>query len=294
MKRNICSLLRILPALTLTLVLMAGVTMAQSASSTQSSDSKLTGSTDSKKTADPKKPSKPKKSTEEVVPTSATVGEDAGDYTITSSIEFGYRGIRVDGDQNKFRSDLNLKAGPRLFDTSFLAKAKDGKGGLFDTLLVTSSGWGADPYGNMRIDVENSKWYRFEGSYRRFKYFRYLNNFANPNYIFSPTTFSVPPNLVTGYHGYNTRTQFGDFNLTILPKNETIRFTVGYSPERYSGPFFTTYHIGGNEFVFPAQLKSRANDFRVGTEGKVGPIDFSFLQGFRRFRDDSFIDLGAT
>ena len=43
-----------------------------------------------------------------------------------------------------------------------------------------------------------------------------------------------------------------------------------------------------------SQLKSRANDFRVGADGKVGPINFSFLQGFRRFRDDSFIDLGVT
>ncbi|HEY6230019.1 MAG TPA: hypothetical protein VIW64_02035, partial [Pyrinomonadaceae bacterium] len=41
-------------------------------------------------------------------------------------------------------------------------------------------------------------------------------------------------------------------------------------------------------------LRSQANDFRVGADGKVGPIDFSFLQGFRRFRDDSFISLGPT
>ena len=88
--------------------------------------------------------------------------------------------------------------------------------------------------------------------------------------------------------------QLGDFDLTLLPKNERIRFNVGYSPERYSGPAFTNYHAGGNEFNFLSQLKSRANDFRVGADGKVGPIDFSFLQGFRRFRDDSSINLGPT
>src|SRR6266571_5868676 len=290
MKSNVRIILIGLAALMLVLLLMAGVANAQPAPQPSPEPKK---SPEVNKATTSKKTTTPKKSTE-TTPTSQTVGEDAGNYTVVSTLEFGARGLRVVGDVNKYRSDLNYHAGARLFDSSFLARRKDGKGGLFDTLLVTSSGWGADPNGQMRINMENSKWYRFEGSYRRFKYFRYLNNFANPNYIFSPTTFSVPPNLVTGYHGYNTRTQFGDFDLTILPKNEKIRFTVGYSPERYSGPFFTTYHIGGNEFVFPAQLKSRANDFRVGTEGKVGPIDFSFLQGFRRFRDDSFIDLGAT
>ena len=241
----------------------------------------------------PKKADAKKAATKEEI-TSAQTGEDAGDYTVTASIELGARGQRVRGDTNKFRSDLNYSAGVRLFDSSFLMRSKDGKGGLFDTLLVTSSGWGADPNGQLRIQAEKPKWYRFEGSYRRFKYFRFLNNIDNPNWIFSPTTFSRPPNPATGLHGYNTKTELGDFDLTLLPKNEKIRFNIGYSPERFNGPFFTTYHIGGNEFQLLNNLKSRSNDFRLGADGKLGPIDFSFQQGFRRFRDDSFINLGAT
>ena len=226
---------------------------------------------------------------------SSNGNDSMGDYNVISSLEFGYRGLSVDGDHNKYRSDLNYSAGPRLFDTSFLLKAKDGHdGGLFDSLLVTSTGWGADPYGQMRISVENPKWYRFDGSYRRFKYFRFLNTLANPNWVFSPPEFSVPPNPVTGEHGFDTKQQLGDFDLTILPKNERIRFNVGFSPERYNGPAFTNYHVGGNDFLLLSELRSRANDFRFGADGKVGPIDFSFMQGFRRFRDDTFIDLGRT
>ena len=226
---------------------------------------------------------------------SSNGNDSMGDYDVISSIEFGYRGLSVDGDHNKYRSDLNYSAGPRLFDTSFLLKSKEGKnGGLFDSFLVTSTGWGADPYGQMRISVENPKWYRFEGSYRRFKYFRFLNTIANPNWVFSPPEFSVPPKPVTGEHGFDTRQQLGDFDLTLLPKNERIRFNVGFSPERYNGPAFTNYHVGGNDFLLPTELRSRANDFRFGADGKVGPIDFSFMQGFRRFRDDTFTDLGRT
>ncbi|HEY0765141.1 MAG TPA: hypothetical protein VGD61_22365 [Pyrinomonadaceae bacterium] len=234
----------------------------------------------------------PKKS--EYSETPAETGEKAGDFTVISSLEFGYRGLRVDGDLNKYQSDLNYKAGPRVFDSSFLLKSTDGKGGLFDSLLATSTGWGADPQGNLRVSVEKPEWYRFDATYRRFKYFRFLNDFANPNWVFSPATFSVPPKLTTGEHGYNTRVKLGDFDLTLLPKNRHIRFNIGYSPERYSGPAFTNYHVGGNEFILLSQLKSRANDFRVGADGTLGPLNFSFLQGFRRFRDDSVIDLGVT
>jgi len=235
----------------------------------------------------------PKKSDSGDTPVEA--GEGAGDFMVVSSLEFGYRGLRVDGDLNKYQSDLNYKAGPRLFDSSFLLKSKDGHdGGLFETLLVTTTGWGADPQGNLRASVENPKWYRFDATYRRFKYFRFLNNFANPNWVFSPANFSVPPKQTTGEHGYNTRIHLGDFDLTLLPKNERIRFNIGYSPERYSGPAFTSYHVGGNDFNLLSEVRTRANDFRVGADGRVGPINFSFLQGFRRFRDDSTIDSGVN
>ena len=234
----------------------------------------------------------PKKS--EPTDTPAESGEDAGDYTVISSVEFGYRGLSVDGDLNKYRSDLNYRAGPRLFDSSFYLRSKNGEGALFETFLVTSTGWGADPQGNLRVSVEKPEWYRFDATYRRFKYFRFLNTFANPNWVFSPPQFSVPPKLTTGEHGADTRVKIGDFDLTILPKNEHIRFNVGYSPERYSGPAFTNYHVGGNEFNLLSQVRSRADDFRVGADGKLGPLNLSFLQGFRRFRDDSVSDLGVT
>ena len=226
--------------------------------------------------------------------TPTEAGEKAGDYTVISSLELGYRGLSVDGDLNKYQSDLNYKAGPRVFDSSFLLRSSNGKGSLFETFLVNSTGFGADPQGNVRVNVEQPEWYRFNATYRRFKYFRFLNNFANPNWVFSPAQFTVPPRLTTGEHGFDTRVHLGDFDLTLLPKNRHIRFNLGYSPERYSGPAFTNYHAGGNEFIFLSQLKSRANDFRVGADGKLGPLNFSFLQGFRRFRDDSVIDLGVT
>lgn len=288
MNTNYKNLPRFFWGLALGVALTAVTVNAQPASNNnppKSSDDKKT-----EKSADDKKAAKAKKT--DTVPTQQTVGDDAGNFTIVSSIEFGYRGQRVDGDVNKFKSDLNYKAGPRLFDTSFLMKSKNGgKGELFDTMLVTSTGWGADPSGNMRINVEKPELYRFEGTYRRFKYYRYLNNIANPTWLFSPIPTNANP--VTGLHGFDTYTQMGDFDLTFLPKNETIRFNVGYSPERYRGPAYTNYHNGGNDFWLLDNLKSRADDWRFGADGKVGKVDWTFFQGFRRFRDDSTLPAGV-
>lgn len=230
----------------------------------------------------------PQKPEDAKTPSSTSPNGDEGSaYTITSSVEIGYRGLRVDGDLNKYQSDLNYKAGARLFDTSFLMQAEEGADGPLDSLLVTTTGWGSDPNGQVRFSAENSEWFRFDGNYRRFKYFRHLNNIANP-------TYSGTGNRVTGLvgqHNNDNRQQMGDFDLTILPKNDRIRFNVGYSPTRFTGPFYTNYRGGGgDELLLLSEADWRSNDFRVGADWKLGPVDFSFTQGFRRFKDDTFVD----
>ncbi len=294
MKTNITKLLGRVSGVALGIALIAGAVIAQQSVATNSKATQTPDGKDAKTTGTTKDPkaSTKKAATADKEPTSQTVGDDAGNYKVVGTIEFGYRGQRVDGDVNKFKSDLNYKAGPRIFDSSFFMKSKDGtSGGLFDQLMVTSTGWGADPQGNVRISVENSKWYRFEGQYRRFKYYRFLNNIANPTWLFSPI--QTVANPVTGLHGFNTRTTMGDFDVTILPKNETIRFNIGYSPERYEGPSYTNYHNGGNDFWMLNNLKSKADDWRFGADGKFSIVDWTFVQGFRRFRDDSVIPAGT-
>ena len=57
-------------------------------------------------------------------------------------MEFGYRGLRVGGDLNKYRSDLNYKAGPRVFDSSFLMRARD-MVPLSEVFLIPMGGMGS-------------------------------------------------------------------------------------------------------------------------------------------------------
>src|SRR5215213_1189794 len=65
-----------------------------------------------------------------------------GGYEVTSSVEFGFRGLHVNGDHDKYRSDLNYKNGFRIFDSSFLLENKNaGERRAFDTAFVSATGW---------------------------------------------------------------------------------------------------------------------------------------------------------
>src|ERR1043166_6011982 len=150
MKTKTMKLLRVLSGVALGIGLTASIAIAQE-SVARNTKATQSGEAKDGKTTAPTPARKPAKPIDKE-PTSQTAGDDAGNYKVVGAIEFGYRGQRVDGDVNKFKSDLNYKAGPRLFDSSFFMKSKDGKGGgLFDSLMVTSTGWGADPQGNMRV-----------------------------------------------------------------------------------------------------------------------------------------------
>jgi hypothetical protein len=221
--------------------------------------------------------------TRDAQPATPATDVTAGNYNIITSIELGARGLSVDGNDDKYRADLNYRAGFRLFDSNFLARAKDGTGGLFDTLLVNSTGWNADPYGSLRINAEKSAWYRFNANVRRSTYQNRLLNHA------------------LGQHTRDNRHKFGDFDLRLLPRHRHVNFNLGYSFDRNHGDGLTTFNYsnltaargsaftvrGGDEYAVNRTTRTRADEYRAGVEGRVGKLDLGFLQGIRTYADDS-------
>src|SRR6185295_974103 len=160
--------------------------------------------------------------------------------------------------------------GFRLFDSSFLMQSNlTSEPRLFDSLLVNSSGWGGDPGAYLRINADRTKYYRFDATVRRVDYFNNLTN------------------LALGQHTADTQQTLGDFNLTLLPQNEHIKFNVGYSMDRGSGSTLTTNDYQRDEFAIPSFLRRETNEYRVGAEARLGPVDLSFEQGMRYFKDDT-------
>jgi hypothetical protein len=197
-------------------------------------------------------------------------------YEITSSVEAGVRGISVNGSDNKFRSDYNYRAGFRVFDSSFMAKRKEGSGGAFDTLLVNASGWGGDPSGFLRVNAEKTGYYRFNANIRRVNFFNNLPNHAR-----------------NGHNADNQR-DFGDFDLKILPENENIRFSLGAGYNRNRGTGSITNRAYSDEFSPIANFKSNTIDFRAGVEGNL--LGFNVLLGYghRQFRDNTDYTIVGT
>lgn len=198
-----------------------------------------------------------------------------GGYNVTSTTEIGYRWRRLSGSENKFRSDLDYKQGLRSFDTNLLLESESGKGKYFDSLLISNSGWGADPYGSTRLNVEKTGIYRFNANVRQISYFNNLSNF------------------VLGQHTSDTKNTMGDFDLAILPQDEKIRFNIGYSFSDYTGPGVYTIRAYSDEFPVTNTTNNKSDDFRLGAEGKLFGFNWGVTQGFRLFKDRSSYSITA-
>lgn len=195
-------------------------------------------------------------------------------YHVTAAFEFGLRGRKVDGNENKYRSDLNYRSGFRMFDSDLLLESEPGKGGIFDALLVSDSGWGADPTGATRVNVEKVGYYKFNANVRRIAYFSNLINHA------------------LGEHTQNTKHWLGDFDAILLPQND-IRFILGASFASQKGPGFTTTRAYSDEFPVNSAIRNNTDDLRVGAEGKLLGFNFGLTQGLRVFKEKSSYGLIA-
>lgn len=225
-------------------------------------------------------------------------------FVVRASVEIGIRGLHVNGDHEKYRSDLNYRPGLRVFDSSFTIEDQSTGERYFDTATVQTSGWGADPSGSFRLNMSKLGTYKFDSSVRRVSYTNNLKNFA--------PTWSQPVSR-SSQHQSNTDHNFGDFDIILRPENKKFRMNFGYSYNFTEGPGThtirfpafsgTTTGTRGDEFQVGTALKNQSNDFRVGANGRLLGFNMGLQYGHRMFRDrtnfflESFSpgnDLGAT
>ena len=212
-------------------------------------------------------------------PTPSPTPEGAiGDYEVSSSVEIGVRGLEVNGDHEKYRSDLNSRSGVRLFDSIILIKDHTSGYKLFDEALINASGWGGDPSGSFRVNMDKVGIYKFDSNIRRVRYFNNLKT-----HTVNPFT-----TIATGSeHNANTLHHFGDFDLTVFPQRENFRMRFGYSFNNTEGPAGATIRFNSDVFGIDSTVKTRSDDFRAGVEGQVLGFNLGLTYGHRNFNDQT-------
>src|SRR5215469_9459419 len=85
-------------------------------------------------------------------------GKDIGGFHVTQSIELGGRISEVNGSQAMYNTLLNYQSGARILEQSLTMQSLSHQD-VFDTLTLSSFGWGGDPEQAARLRVAKFGWY---------------------------------------------------------------------------------------------------------------------------------------
>jgi len=183
---------------------------------------------------------------------SGSIGHVWRNYAVQQSIEFGDRITENSGNAQMYDTLVNLQSGPRLLGQELSMRPITRGGGLFDTLYLSSFGFGGDPYDMARLRIEKSKWYDFVALYRRDHNFFDYNLFANPLTLnpgitncstvaggaVRPCAAAFNPQADYFYtnspHLQDTVRNMGDFNLILFPQS-VIRVRLGFERNNNTG-----------------------------------------------------------
>ncbi len=207
-----------------------------------------------------------------------TQGTNSGNYNVQQTVELGYRGDWVNGNQNTYDTFVNLGSGPRVLDYTLDLRSLNHQGLLFDNLNFSNFGYGGDPNDVSRLRIEKDKWYDFSLLFRRDKYFWDYNLLANPlNPVpippaGAPASFAITnPSFAStnSPHSLDLVHRMQDYDLALLPQSR-VGFRLGYSRHVEEGPGLTT-EDATVEIPMAQYFEETTDAYRMGVDFRVLP-----------------------
>lgn len=195
-------------------------------------------------------------------------------YTVSNSVEMGYRFAQPDGDLDLYRASVNYGNGMRLFNGRLRVHSVDGKGRFVDEFAVRSSGAVSDPYQSHDFRVAKNGLYRYDGQVR---FMRYHNRLAS---------------LWLGEHGLRTDRALHSHDVVLRPESK-FRVLVGFERNRRTGPGFGSGGVEqpfdgfeeGRFLRYRSELRQANNQCRAGIEARFWGLALSARQAINRYEE---------
>ena len=193
---------------------------------------------------------------------------------ITGTVDFGFRFTSVGGDNDVYRSVVNLGQGPRLLGLDLTIV--DPKNRLFDRLDVRDNNWGGDPYNTLHVNASKRGIYDFNFDYRDIAYFSLLPSFADP---------LLGTGIVLDQDSYFSRRRMSDFQLDLFPGHRIIPY-LAYGRDSGEGTGITTFESDVNQYPVADHMFDKTDNYRGGVRLEFNRFHATLEQGGTTLRDD--------
>ncbi|MBX9601189.1 MAG: hypothetical protein K2X35_09295 [Bryobacteraceae bacterium] len=200
------------------------------------------------------------------------------DYTIDGEFDVRFRWLSdLKGNENVYRSVVNLGEGVRLFNGAVRYSAPDSK--VLDQLNIFANGWGGDPWTNTRVDGRRNGVYEFNIDYRNVAYFNNLPIFANP---------LLGNGVLFSQRAFDTRLRQVDAELRLFPSARISPF-VSFSRGMQQGTGIVPFVGEGNEYPVGTEYDNAQNLVRGGVRIQGAKYNATLEGGWSDFYDDQSV-----
>ena len=199
--------------------------------------------------------------------------------SIPMEFELGYRFVKVSGNDDMYRSQINDRPGVLLRSLNWASTAP--LDGVLDYFRIDAADIGAGPAGALRMSAGQVDRFRLDFSWRRTDLFSALPAFANP---------LLDEGIIPGQHTYNRSRDIYDATLQIFP-GKTLTPILGFTRNIYRGPGTTTYHVGENEFLLNEGVRAIDDEYRIGLALNTTAVQGAVIQGYRSYRYTNTVSL---
>ncbi|MGD2167271.1 MAG: hypothetical protein PVF63_04130, partial [Gammaproteobacteria bacterium] len=199
------------------------------------------------------------------------------DGTITGRASLGMRNVSVDGSLEKFREDINLDDGVRLFDAAFSYVAGSNSDNAIDLVELDARHLGGDPFESIHFGARKYGVYNLRLDRRRSQYFY-------QDVILPPALASVSGSTAGDFHHFDFERvrDRAALELTVTPSTQ---FSFGLDRHTRTGESTTTADVQRDEFDIERPLDESMNAANVGVQHAWDKVTLVFERDARKFEN---------
>jgi hypothetical protein len=198
---------------------------------------------------------------------------------VSGHVALGVRSVRVSGADSKFREDLNLEDGARLFDVAFRYAPDNATDAAFDVLDLSASNLGGDPFETIHLGVRKYGVYRLELDRRKSDYFY-------DDVILPAALASVSASNSGDHHRFDFERirDTADLDIELSPRT---KINLGLEHTTRSGESTSTFDIARDEFELDRPLDESLDALTIGFEHAWDNLTVVFDEQLREFDNAS-------
>jgi len=173
---------------------------------------------------------------------------------------FGYRFVDTNGTVERYKQDINLDDGLRLFNFNLQIVPNETFKNLFDRIDINMYNFGGDPYETFRLAIQKSGRYKFQYDRKKATYF-YADQHEVGGHLLNPFSFDFD------------RTMDNIFFKLLINKN--VDLYVNFDRYNKKGDSVITLDINRIEFEFDKPIQEDYKQMSLGVDFHMQ--NFSFV-----------------